>query len=206
MACANSVALQRAVAGDRDALATLLVEHGPAVARSLARTIPTRWQAVLGMDDVMQQTYIDAVMTIRQCVFCGCGAFHRWLATLARCNLRDAIKALEADKRGGARCRRPYGESWGSGGGGSPRLCDADADPSSRAERDEEVAALRSAIGALPPRYRRVVQSYDLHGDPVQSLAAELGRRPGAVFMIRARALRQLRERLLEPAESARHA
>jgi DNA-directed RNA polymerase specialized sigma24 family protein len=53
----------------------------------------------------MQQTYTDAILDIHQLLACTEEAFAAWLHTLARRNLFDAIRLLEAEKRGGQRRR-----------------------------------------------------------------------------------------------------
>ena len=82
--------LDRAIAGDRGALAALLKRHGPSVRRSLAGQIPRRHQSLLSEDDVMQQTYADATANIRQ--FRSRDneeAFAGWLRTIAQHNVSD---------------------------------------------------------------------------------------------------------------------
>ena len=92
--------LSRAARGDRDILKTLLKEHGPAVRQRLVGKIPGRWQSVLSLDDVMQQTYTDAFLNMGCVVLQGGGSFTAWLSTIAQRNLIDALRMLEADKRG----------------------------------------------------------------------------------------------------------
>ena len=66
--------------------------------------------------------------------------------------------------------------------------------PSQDAARKEALSALERVIQHLPPVYRQVVEMYDLGGHCVEEVAAAVQRSPGAVFMIRARAHRKLRE------------
>ena len=189
----NDLVLQAAT-GDERALARLLEEHGPAVRAGMAGRIPRRWQAALSIEDVMQQTYIDAFADLDRFVPNGPGSFAAWLNSLARCNLRDAVKMFETDKRGKGHHRlepRTPEESFVD-------LCElvgaTDSTPSRKVARAEACTALRWALQQLPESYRRVVQRYDLDACPVEEVARELNRRPGAVYMIRARAHRRLRE------------
>ena len=92
--------LDQAVSGNRDALATLLEQYGPRIRQGLTCQIPPRWQAVLSADDVMQQSYVDAFMDISGFDPRGEGSFIKWLRTLTKRNLLDAIRMLEAEKRG----------------------------------------------------------------------------------------------------------
>lgn len=188
--------LGRAGRGDRDALARLLEKLGPAVRRSLNGKIPRRWRAVLSDDDVMQQTYADAIAQIARIRADSEDAFTGWLVVTAQHNLQDAVKMLEADKRGGQRRRvEPVGPD------GTPlRLSEllpgTGTTPSGQAARGEAGTALQRALTRLPATYARVVRLYDLEGRPVQEVAAELKRSPGAVFMLRIRAHERLRELL----------
>jgi RNA polymerase sigma-70 factor (ECF subfamily) len=194
MAGSNGERLQQAGSGNQDALGGLLERHSPAVVRWVASRIPRRWRSVLSVGDVMQQTYTDAFLcfdSFRAAEGCSFGA---GLMSLARNNLVDALRMLNADKRG--KGRRPV----------EPQACEdslpalyeflgsTPITPSRLAARKEARAALERAIEGLPDTYRRVVQMCDLESHPVLEVADAVGRSPGAVYMIRARAHRRLRE------------
>ncbi len=194
METAGTQLLDRAVRGDRDALVELLKCHGPAARRALAGRIPQRWQAVLSEDDVMQQTYANAAAGIARFEAAAEGAFAKWLTTIARRALNDAVKMLAAEKRGGDRRRiqpRASDESfvalW-------ELLSNPGTTPSGHAARGEAQTALERAITQLPEAYARVVMMYDLEGRAVDEVAEAMGRSPGAVFMLRARALERLHD------------
>ena len=84
MSASGEELLQQAVEGNREALSALLERHGPTVRAGLTTAIPQRWQAVLTVDDVMQQTYADAFLDIRRFVPHGTGSFVAWLTTIAK--------------------------------------------------------------------------------------------------------------------------
>jgi RNA polymerase sigma-70 factor (ECF subfamily) len=184
--------MDRAVSGDRAALASLLEEHGPEVRRRIVPQIPQRWQAVLTVDDVMQETYIDAFLDIGRFEPRGEGSFTAWLTTLAKRNLLDALRMLEAEKRG--KHHRPVTAPSAETSLVAivEQLVGTTSTPSQHAARNEAGMCLRNAIAKLPLNYRRVVELYDLQGRPVDDVAAALERSAGAVFMLRARALRQI--------------
>jgi RNA polymerase sigma-70 factor (ECF subfamily) len=198
MAESDSSLIARAVAGDRDALAGLLERHAPVVRRSLASRIPARWQAALSADDILQQTYTDAFLDLHRFQPSGDNAFEAWLTKIAQCNLLDAVRALEAEKRGGSR------RQVGSATGRDPTdalhdqlLCElTGSTPSRHLARREACAELRRALDQLPESYRRVIELYDLRGLPVAQVAEALGRSQGAVYLVRNRAHRRLRELL----------
>lgn len=194
MAAPDDELFAAAVGGDEDALVALLERNDEGVRHRLTGSIPRRWQSLLTLDDVMQQTYVDAFRDIRGFVPRGEGAFAAWLAKLAKRNLLDALKLLEAQKRGGHRRRVEPHHREDSYVELYERLGGTTSTPSRKAARIEAGEALERALQSLPPTYRRAVESYDLQGRPVEEVAAALRRSPGAVYMLRARAHRLLAE------------
>ncbi|MEE9294185.1 MAG: sigma-70 family RNA polymerase sigma factor [Phycisphaerae bacterium] len=188
MPTSQDEAILRAIRGDREALATLLESTGPTVRRAMAGQIPERWQSVLSEDDVMQQTYADAFQNIRHFTPLGDGAFRAWLSSLAECNLRDALRMLGADKRGGNRRRVEAIRSDGSYVELYNLLSDSGTSPSRHVGRDEARDEMEQAIENLPETYRRVVRLYDLDERPAKQIAESIGRSVGAVYMLRSRA------------------
>lgn len=188
--------LHKAVAGDTDALTRLLQEHGPAIRASIRGHIPAKWRSVLSEDDVMQQTYTDAFLDIGDFDPDGDGAFSGWLCTLAQCNLRDALRMLEAVKRGGRKNRVELDQPIGSADALVNALSSSGTSPSGRAAGIEARALLDRAMAALPETYRQVVQLYDLDALDIETVAQRLNRSPGATYMLRARAHHQLQKLL----------
>ena len=185
--------LARAVGGDPGAVAELLERHGPDIRRGLVGRIPKRWRSLLSEDDILQQTYADAFVGLRRFVSDSEASFARWLAMLARRNLRNAVRMLEAEKRGGDR-RRVTGSDDESFVGLYELLARTGSTPSRHVAAAEARAALQDAIARLPADYARVVTLYDLEGRPVEEVADALERSPGAVFLLRIRAHRRLGE------------
>ncbi len=191
----------RAIHGDPEALTILLEEFGPLVRKDIATRVPAKWRSVLSEDDVMQQTYADAFRGITAFVPLGDGAFKAWLASIAECNLRDARRMLEAEKRGGSRKRIgqvPSDESY-------VHLLDvishSGTSPSRQVARGELRETLDRVLETLPEAYQRVIRAYDLEGLPVEDVAKAMGRSPGAIYMLRARAHDRLRAALGDEAK-----
>ncbi|MCI0675089.1 MAG: sigma-70 family RNA polymerase sigma factor [Phycisphaerales bacterium] len=198
MATSDDQLLKNAIAGDGEALVDLLARHGPYVRRSLHGSIAERWQSMISLDDVMQEAYTDVFISIGGFVPRGEESFSAWLMALAKRNLIDAVRALEAEKRGGD-CRRLAPRNRDDSFTALyERVCVTSSTPSRRAAGAEAQASLKQAVEGLPPVYRRVVEMYDLSEMPIQEVAAELRRSVGAVFMLRARAHRSLAECLQE--------
>ena len=194
MSASENDLVHQAARGNADALSGLLERHGPLIRDRLAGQIPRRWRAALSADDVMQQTYIDAFVDLNRFVPNGQGSFPAWLGSLAKCNLVDAVRMLEADKRGGNHRRIEHRSRDESFTALHDLIGPERSTPSRHAARDEACAALQWAVQQLPETYGEIVRLYDLEDRPVKEVARKLNRSPGAVFMIRARAHRRLRE------------
>ena len=194
MAGVGSDRLGKAIEGDEQALTELLEKYGSGVRRGLAGDIPKRWRSLLSEDDVLQQTYVDAFRDIRRFDGEDEGSFRRWLETLAKRNLLDAVKMLEADKRGGDRRRVEPGPGDESIVGLYEMLGGTTSTPSRIAARREARDVLTQALESLPGDYRQVIEMYDLSGRSIEEVASALQRSHGATYMLRARAHRLLCE------------
>jgi RNA polymerase sigma-70 factor (ECF subfamily) len=190
--------LERAVAGDEEALETLLLQHFDHLAADIARRIPADVRGTLAPDDVVQDAFIVAFQRIREFQPQGDGAFLGWLARIAEHRLLDAVKTLRAAKRGG----------------GWQRLADAhdpertglvpllemlpqsSRTPSRSAAVHEALTALAAAIEQLSPDYRDVLRLRFIESLPVADCAARMQRSEGAVHMLLGRALAALRARM----------
>lgn len=198
---ASEADLMLAVRGDRPALSRLLQVHAASLAAQLAERFPRRCAAAFTIDDVLQQTFTDAFLAITQFEPRGPGTFLAWLVTLGRRNLQDAIRLIDADKRGGGRVRPAVDVDSDSSVQLFERLSGSDTTPSRHAARAEMCGALRHALQALPEPHRRVVQLVDLEEQAVERVAEILGRSAGAVYMLRSRAHRWLQELLGRPSQ-----
>jgi RNA polymerase sigma-70 factor (ECF subfamily) len=186
--------VERACKGDPEALTSLLERDGPIVRQRIESKIGQTWRSVLDADDVMQISYMEAFLQIGRFQSPGPGAFRAWLAQIAENNLRDAIRALERAKRPDPRKRvhGPPGEE--SFVALVEVLGVTTSTPSQHAAKGEFKGAIDAALAKLPADYSKVIVLYDLEGRSPQEVAAIMGRSPGAVFMLRARAHDRLRE------------
>ncbi len=196
MAESDPALLRAAIAGDQAALAQLLEQHASVVRGVLADAIPARWQALLTVDDVLQQTWVDAFLSIQRFDPLGRAAFATWLTTLAKRNLIDVLRMLEAEKRGGQRQALRPADYEQSCTALCERLAADGSSPSLGLRRSEARAALEAALNALPAIQALVVRMYDIEQQPVERVAAAVGRSVGATYMLRARGLELLRQQL----------
>ena len=182
----------RAIAGEEQALSSLLKEVGPQVRQKL--TIGRKWQAALDVSDVMQVTYLEAFLRVKDLDASTVAQFAAWIARIAENNLRDAIKELERLKRAspGRRVQPALKDDsyvtllesvgWSS------------TTPSRDAAAREAQQLVHKALERLPEIYQEVLRRYDLEGCPPAAVADALGRSVGAVHMLRTRAHELLRE------------
>jgi len=184
--------LNRAVKGDQDAFTILLEHFGPIVRARINGKIPEHRRSLLTEDDVMQESYAESFLEIGNFRYQGEGSFAAWLTTLAHRNLLDALRELDAIKRGGQYRRVEPVADDDSHVRFYERLGAKTTTPSREAARGEAKSALHQALQQLPEVYRRVVVMYDLEEQPIEDVAAALGRSAGAVFMLRNRAHKML--------------
>jgi RNA polymerase sigma-70 factor, ECF subfamily len=186
--------LAAAKGGDEDALSELLLRHGPGLGQRMDGQIGSRWRSILAADDVMQVTYLEAFLRINTLSATDVAQFVAWLKRIAENNLRDAIRHLEAGKRPNPSNRVQAGPTEDSKVSFVEMLAANSQTPSKVVAAGEAVNWLYRELENLPADYAKVVREYDLGGRPVEHVAAELGRSPGAVYMLRARAHDRLQE------------
>ncbi|MBL9148980.1 MAG: sigma-70 family RNA polymerase sigma factor [Phycisphaerae bacterium] len=183
--------VRRAVRGDADALSDLLAEHGPQVERGLV--IAKQWRRALEPADIMQVTYLEAFLEIARFDPSRAAAFPAWLGRLAENNLRDAIRGLSRQKRAPERRLETHAaNAEASRDRLLETLAATSSTPSRSLRRAEAHRLLDRAIEDLPLDYQTVIRAYDLEGRSIEDVARDLGRSPGAVHMLRARAFQRL--------------
>ena len=185
--------LAAAIAGEVESLSALLGRHAPQLRAQLQ--IDSRWQSVLDVDDVLQVTFLEAFQRIGRFVPAGPGALLAWLSRIADNNLRDAIKGLSRKKRPPPAVQTPA-RADESVVDFLALLGVTTSTPSRAFANEELLSSLEVALKALPEDYAQAVRAYDLEGRSIAETSELMGRRPGAVHMLRARAHGRLRELL----------
>lgn len=187
--------LEQAMKGDTSSLAKLLELCAPKVRPRIEGRISPAHRSSLDADDVMQVTYVEAVMRLSRFKGGGASGFLAWLTRMAENNLIDAIRSLEA-------ARRPDPSRRVANAGGTSGSVVALIDllsgtmttPSRHAAKDEAASHLDRALSSLPKDYEKVVRLFDLEGLEMTEVAHRLGKSEGAAYMLRARAHDRLRE------------
>ena len=188
--------LTKATRGDREALVELLEAIAPQIRGRIEPKIGRHLRSIVDADDIMQVTYLEVVTRLDSFKSGGAKGFLAWVTRIAENNLTDAARAAEAAKRPDPRKRvqEPSGEA--SMVAMVEQLGMTVTTPSRAAAKNEAVDALERVLTRLPEDYAKVIRMYDLGGQDIEDVAEELGRTPGAVYMLRARAHERLRDLL----------
>ena len=93
--------VEQVKAGDQTALERLLLEHSDTLSTHIAQRIPASLRSVIGVEDVMQQTFMRAFDKIDQLQDSSPGAFVAWLKAIGATTLMGIIKTERRQKRGG---------------------------------------------------------------------------------------------------------
>lgn len=188
---ADDSLLRLAVSGNTEALGELLERTALQIRREIR--IHNVWMSKLDADDVMQVTFLEAVLYIRRFDPDRSGSFSGWLLRIAENNVRDLTRLLGRQKRPPPE-RQVHPTPEDSCHELIETLTATSQTPSRTVSLQESRELMELAISRLPRDYRRVVELYDLKSIPIEQVAETLNRSPGAVYMLRARAHDRLRE------------
>jgi len=161
-------AVERSLAGDREAFAEVVVRHGPSIHALCLRMV--RNPAVA--EDLAQETFArayGALATYRQDA-----QLRHWLLRIAVNLCRDHLKAGER-REGGLDDEEI-----------EPPI-DPDPDPERRAAGRQEIRALEAAIGQLPEKYREAFLLKHVEDLSYEEIQAVVG---GQIPMLKVRVFR----------------
>ena len=183
-------AMRRAVAGDRAALDGLLAAYYPRLAAQFAPRMPADLHGTLGVEDVLQEAFVDVFQAVGDAKADSGQSFYAWLASIVEHRMVDLIRAARAAKRGGG--WSPLDAQSASMVCMLEQVAVSSRTPSTSAAGHEAVAAVQAALGRLPADYREALRLRYIEGRPVAEAAARMGRTEVAVQMLCHRGLRQL--------------
>lgn len=194
----DAVLLEKAKQGAQGELGELLKRHGPPLRKRL--DINNKWRSILEPDDIMQVTYLDAVMDIQQ--FRGNHEqFADWLWSISRNNLLDAISELERYKRPQPDKRIQSTNKANSLVDLYMELTAGTTTPSGKFAKTEIIDILNNEIAALPEDYGKVLHLRYFQELGFEDIATEMGRSYGAAVLLHHRARTRLAERLGSPSQ-----
>jgi RNA polymerase sigma factor (sigma-70 family) len=202
----NDPFLEKAIAGDREALGKLLMLETAALRPMLARRIDCRRYPLLQADDVLQTACQEVQLGIGGFTPAGPGSFGRWFRKVVDTTLRDEIRRMNRKKRPRGQAASLNGDSGTAlldllrSGTPTPSRCAASS------EWRQIVGATLREIGHKHPKYEAAIRMYDLEEWSAAEAAAELKMSVGVFHMTRWRGLRELQEHLGSPTKFFTHA
>jgi RNA polymerase sigma-70 factor (ECF subfamily) len=188
--------IAKAIGGDRGALEELLLVHSAGLSRYIAPRLPLSLHGVIGVEDILQQTFVQAFRDIGKLRQTSEQSFVAWLRAIAEHRLQDALKGLRRKKRGGG--RRPL-QTASVGRIGSivdlvELLSDRHDTPARSAARREAIHAVQIGLANLPDDQREAIRQHILEGHSLLETATSMDRTPGAVRALIYRGKQRLRE------------
>ncbi|MBI4587191.1 MAG: sigma-70 family RNA polymerase sigma factor [Planctomycetes bacterium] len=187
----------KAQGGDREAFSRLAERYQQKLECLVHLRLGSRLRQQSDVEDVTQECFLKAFLSIGQFVWQGEGSFFHWLGKIAENVINDlARKQLKARKRGGV---EPAIGAEGSPAGKDPSqpldgLVSPEVSPSRALRRQERLDRLEKVLDQLSPERREVVVLALVHELPSKEIAARMGRSPEAVSMLLLRSLRQLKD------------
>jgi RNA polymerase sigma-70 factor (ECF subfamily) len=193
----RSALLRSARAGDREALAELVMPYATGLYRSSLRLTGNVHDA----EDVEQETLLKTVARLDQFIGSQTGPhddMHAWVSRIARNASIDVIRRRREGKIFSLDQSNSSDEPWAS------QIPSATANPEQGFLRQESRRLLASAISELPPDLRQVCLLMDVLNYSTQETADHLGISNVAVRLRLFRAHRKLREKLHQKFPRAR--
>jgi len=190
----QSELIDRARAGDRTALERLLWDHYNRLVALLNVKLAGNLHRLVTTEDIVQETFIQAIRDIGKCQASSEASFAAWLSAIAEHRLNDIIKGAYRKKRGGDWQRA--GDTVDSTSGLVELvslLSDDRSTPGRKVARHEAVQAIQIGIAALADEQREAIRLRYLEGKSIEETAAAMGRTTAAVNGLVRRAKETLR-------------
>lgn len=165
--------VRRARDGDRRAMDEVLLRYLPWVFETVALRLGRRRQDCGAIEDLVQESLLDAFRSIDRFQERSEGSFRNWLARIVENNVRDGERRRQSLKRGGGKVRvfRDLYESTVEG----PELPGREATPSQAAGSRESEALVELALLRLPEKTREILILRDRCGMSFEEVAAAGG-------------------------------
>ena len=192
---ADGEAIDRVLAGDREAFGVLVDRHGARLHGAILRMVGDAEAA----NDLSQETLLRAYRALGR--FRRGSAFFTWLYAIARNQVLSEFRRRRSTK---GQAMLPLGTGSRDEGdpraaGGPPEPADRGPGPEAEAAARDDVARLRVALDALDPEFREAVVLRDLEGLSYEEIAESTGTPVGTVRSRIHRGRSALREALLVP-------
>ena len=181
----SAAVLDLARAGSADAQGQLFERHAPRLLALIRLRLGPGLRSHLESRDILQETWLKALLHIDRFQGEHSGSFMAWLARIAANEIRDKAAYHGRQRRDdGLEMPLPPAELDG--------LAARVRSQTSRLILDESLARLERALEALSPEHREVILLRRLEELSFPEIAARMGRSPDACRQLLARALAAL--------------
>ncbi len=183
----------RAAAQDDAAFADLFRRVRGRLEMWIATRMGPMLRSRLAVEDVLQETFLQAHRSLASFTDRGPGSFLRWMFSVAE------NRILDLNKYHSAQMRTPRREKAAEAGESLTlwqTLSTAETSPSGRAHRAEMLHRLSEAIDRLPPELREVLVRRAIAEETFRDIGQTTDTRPDNVSGLYTRALRKLRDEL----------
>lgn len=170
--------VRKAQEGDRKAFAALLEHHRERLERTVQRELGQHLGREAALEDVLQETGLRALNSIKAFRYFNDESFPRWLLGIAN----HVVLELAAREE---RSRKLYLK---------PNVASGEVSPSRLVRREERFDRLVEALNALNEDHRKVIVLARIEGLRIQEIAKRMDRSENAVLLLLSRALKKLKD------------
>ena len=188
------------MAGDREALAQLLVDHSGPLTRRLSARMQLNPFVDFAVEDVLQEVFLDVDRGIGTFSIDSGTSFAAWLKKVADNRLAAMLRERSRLKRGGGRRQVRYANQalQESVSLLVNHLAADDDTASAHAARADVIDAVRAGLATLPSEQRTAVEQIYLDQRSLESAADEMQKTGGAMRGLLYRAKNAMRDALGE--------
>lgn len=191
--------IAQAQAGDKDAFRELILAEAPAIEAFIHAQLSAQCQTSIGVDDVVQETFLAIHRDLPKAEFDSQQAFCSWCIRISENRMLDLVRRHKRKKRGGDRKR--VSDASTDGPGIVDQLAGRETKASVKLRRKEEAAVVREALAELPTVQRKATELKYLDDRNNQSIALLLNKSTQAVEGLLKRAKAKLRNLLHKGSE-----
>ena len=174
--------IEQAQGGERVAFDSLLECFDTRLERIVRKDMGRHLRQEAELEDVLQEVRLRAFASIDRFRYHNDESFPRWLAAIARHVVLEVAGKHERGRR--LQLKRD--------------VVSDQASPSRIVRREERFDRLDEAVQGLSPVHREVILLARIEGLPIRDIAARMNRSENAVLLLLSRALKKLKETLVE--------
>jgi RNA polymerase sigma-70 factor (ECF subfamily) len=190
----------KARSGDLAAFTQLFDRHRELLRLGLRAQMSPALRQKADSDDLLQETFLTASQSLREFRGDDAGSFARWLQVIAARRVCDAYRRYLGSQKRAAHREVSLDQMINVAGRSGERLVNQLAapvsSPSHGARQGELMLALANSLAELPEHYQKAIEMRFIRECSLDEMADEFDRSKGAVLMILARAVEQLRAKM----------